>query len=94
MQFVEVKGPGDRLSDTQVVWLETLTDLGVHAEVCHVQGRWGRPSEGKGKRETGSKAGGRVRARSVGPAEGVKGKRDPRRARRVGGYAKGRMLEK
>ena len=69
-KFVEVKGPGDRLSDTQVVWLETLTDLGVHAEVCHVQGRWGRPSEGKGKRERekGSKAGGRAGTRKVGGA--------------------------
>jgi len=38
-QFVEVKGPGDRLSDKQVVWLDVLTSLDLEAEVCHVQGR-------------------------------------------------------
>jgi len=38
-QFVEVKGPGDRLSEKQVVWLDVLASLGLEAEVCHVQGR-------------------------------------------------------
>jgi fanconi-associated nuclease 1 len=37
-QFVEVKGPGDRLSDTQRVWLSTLAALGADVALCHVQG--------------------------------------------------------
>ncbi|KAH9197579.1 hypothetical protein AeNC1_000451 [Aphanomyces euteiches] len=36
-QFVEVKGPRDRLSDTQMVWLERLNASGIKAMVCHVQ---------------------------------------------------------
>ncbi|XP_062521546.1 fanconi-associated nuclease 1-like isoform X2 [Corticium candelabrum] len=36
-KFVEVKGPGDRLSPKQVLWLDFLTGLGVDAEVCKVK---------------------------------------------------------
>ena len=36
--MVEVKGPGDRLSTKQILWLDYLLQLGVSAEVCHVQG--------------------------------------------------------
>ena len=36
--MVEVKGPGDRLSTKQILWLDYLRSLGVDAEVCHVQG--------------------------------------------------------
>jgi len=36
---VEVKGPNDRLSAKQTLWLDFLVSLGVEAEVCHVQGR-------------------------------------------------------
>jgi len=39
MQIVEVKGPGDRLSTKQIVWLDYLTQLGVDAEVCYVKGQ-------------------------------------------------------
>lgn len=35
--FSEVKGPRDKLSKTQQVWIETLTGLGIPVEVCHVQ---------------------------------------------------------
>eukprot|EP01062_Namystynia_karyoxenos_P016113 TRINITY_DN15881_c0_g2_i1.p1 TRINITY_DN15881_c0_g2~~TRINITY_DN15881_c0_g2_i1.p1 ORF type:complete len:933 (+),score=264.74 TRINITY_DN15881_c0_g2_i1:78-2876(+) len=35
----EVKGPGDRLSDRQEVWLARLTALGLPAEVCKVRAR-------------------------------------------------------
>ena len=35
--FCEVKGPGDRLSNKQILWLEYLTELGVRASVCHVE---------------------------------------------------------
>jgi len=36
---VEVKGPGDRLSTKQILWLDYLTRLGVDAEVCYVKGQ-------------------------------------------------------
>lgn len=35
--FSEVKGPRDKLSKTQQVWIETLTGFGIQVEVCHVQ---------------------------------------------------------
>jgi len=38
VQIVEVKGPGDRLSTKQILWLDYLTLLGVDAEVCYVKG--------------------------------------------------------
>jgi len=38
VQIVEVKGPGDRLSTKQILWLDFLTRIGVDAEVCHVKG--------------------------------------------------------
>ena len=36
VQFAEVKGPGDRLSLKQVVWLSRLLEWGCEAEVCKV----------------------------------------------------------
>ncbi|XP_013413515.1 fanconi-associated nuclease 1 [Lingula anatina] len=35
-KIVEVKGPNDRLSVKQILWLDYLLRLGVEAEVCHV----------------------------------------------------------
>ncbi|XP_068131677.1 fanconi-associated nuclease 1 [Hyperolius riggenbachi] len=35
-KVVEVKGPNDRLSHKQMVWLHELKKLGADAEVCHV----------------------------------------------------------
>ncbi|CAE6523617.1 unnamed protein product [Rhizoctonia solani] len=35
-KFVEVKGPGDNLSETQKVWINVLLDACVDVEVCHV----------------------------------------------------------
>ncbi|KAI8996762.1 VRR-NUC domain-containing protein [Pilobolus umbonatus] len=35
--FSEVKGPGDILSPTQKLWIETLSGLGIPVEVCHVK---------------------------------------------------------
>ncbi|KAI8340588.1 VRR-NUC domain-containing protein [Chlamydoabsidia padenii] len=35
--FVEVKGPGDKLSETQKIWLDTLTNMGIPSEVCYVK---------------------------------------------------------
>lgn len=33
----EVKGPGDRLSTKQMLWIDHLLQLGVDAEVCHIK---------------------------------------------------------
>ena len=35
--FVEVKGPNDRLSNKQILWLDYLTAIGIEALVCHVE---------------------------------------------------------
>lgn len=35
-KLVEVKGPNDRLSDRQTVWLGELAAAGLHVEVCRV----------------------------------------------------------
>ncbi|XP_072551533.1 fanconi-associated nuclease 1 [Salminus brasiliensis] len=35
-KLVEVKGPNDRLSQKQLLWLEELKNLGADVEVCHV----------------------------------------------------------
>ncbi|GAA96728.1 uncharacterized protein L969DRAFT_20070 [Mixia osmundae IAM 14324] len=35
-KFVEVKGPGDRLSETQHVWIDLLLTAGVPVELCAV----------------------------------------------------------
>ncbi|KAF9400427.1 hypothetical protein BGX21_004336 [Mortierella sp. AD011] len=37
VKFVEVKGPGDRLSSKQQVWIDLLESLGVDVELCLVQ---------------------------------------------------------
>jgi tetratricopeptide (TPR) repeat protein len=37
-EFVEVKGPGDRLQDNQIRWLQYCGQHGIPASVCHV--RW------------------------------------------------------
>ncbi|KAK3608371.1 hypothetical protein CHS0354_030833 [Potamilus streckersoni] len=37
VKIAEVKGPGDRLSHKQILWLDYLLKLGVDAEVCHVK---------------------------------------------------------
>ncbi|XP_060082746.1 fanconi-associated nuclease 1-like [Ylistrum balloti] len=37
VKICEVKGPGDRLSHKQILWLSYLITLGVDAEVCYVK---------------------------------------------------------
>ncbi|KAK3097939.1 hypothetical protein FSP39_014690, partial [Pinctada imbricata] len=39
LKISEVKGPGDRLSHKQILWLDYLIQSGVDAEVCHVKGK-------------------------------------------------------
>ncbi|OQR81697.1 hypothetical protein THRCLA_11500 [Thraustotheca clavata] len=36
-QLIEVKGPRDRLSDTQIVWLDRFRQAGITAKVCFVE---------------------------------------------------------
>ncbi|XP_072038420.1 fanconi-associated nuclease 1-like [Amphiura filiformis] len=36
-KVVEVKGPGDRLSQKQILWIDYLLGIGVDTEVCHVE---------------------------------------------------------
>uniref|UniRef100_A0A915L8C8 Fanconi-associated nuclease n=1 Tax=Romanomermis culicivorax TaxID=13658 RepID=A0A915L8C8_ROMCU len=38
-KVVEVKGPGDRISSKQALWLSRFTSIGVAAELCNVIGR-------------------------------------------------------
>nr|ODN96652.1 hypothetical protein L204_03361 [Cryptococcus depauperatus CBS 7855] len=37
VRFVEVKGPGDNLSETQKIWVDVLLSLGIPVEVCRVK---------------------------------------------------------
>lgn len=37
-ELVEVKGPGDKLQDNQIRWLQYCTEQGIPVRVCHV--RW------------------------------------------------------
>ncbi|NXA04465.1 FAN1 nuclease, partial [Sapayoa aenigma] len=41
-KLVEVKGPNDRLSHKQMLWLSELKKLGAAVEVCHVQAVGGK----------------------------------------------------
>ena len=38
-QIAEVKGPGDKLSTKQQIWLDVLSSLGANVEVCYVTGK-------------------------------------------------------
>jgi Fanconi-associated nuclease 1 len=38
LQIVEVKGPNDKLSTKQQIWLDVLVRLGAEAEVLYVKG--------------------------------------------------------
>lgn len=41
-KIIEVKGPGDKLSTKQIVWLDILTYLGADAFACYVTGIGGK----------------------------------------------------
>lgn len=43
-EMVEVKGPGDKLQDNQIRWLEYCRDNGIPASVCHVSWRVTQPT--------------------------------------------------
>ena len=42
-EMIEVKGPGDRLQDHQIRWLEYCVEQGIPVSVCYV--RWGESGE-------------------------------------------------
>lgn len=57
IKLVEVKGPGDRLSEKQIMWMDILAAAGWDVEVCRVVARKEntkakRSSKSKGKRVT------------------------------------------
>ncbi|GAA5975476.1 hypothetical protein JCM21900_005738, partial [Sporobolomyces salmonicolor] len=75
--FSEIKGPGDKLSETQKVWIDVLLSAGVGVEVCRVvtseEMRAGEDDDdedadeggdGKKRQRGKSKGGGNARARS------------------------------
>ena len=43
--FVEVKGPNDRLSNKQILWIDYLNAIGIEAIVCHVEDGHGMRGE-------------------------------------------------
>ncbi|BFZ53673.1 hypothetical protein PYCC9005_000703 [Savitreella phatthalungensis] len=47
--FVEVKGPGDRLSETQLAWLDQMSLCGIRVELCHVREQSPNDIDGKNK---------------------------------------------
>eukprot|EP00095_Tigriopus_kingsejongensis_P006449 maker-scaffold384_size188899-snap-gene-0.29 protein:Tk06449 transcript:maker-scaffold384_size188899-snap-gene-0.29-mRNA-1 annotation:"coiled-coil domain-containing protein mtmr15" len=42
VEIVEVKGPNDRLSNKQILWIDYLNRLGVKAVACHVEAIGGK----------------------------------------------------
>jgi len=34
--MIEVKGPGDKLSTKQILWIQFLNSVGIPTQVCHV----------------------------------------------------------
>ena len=36
VRMIEVKGPGDKLSTKQILWIEFLNSVGIPTQVCHV----------------------------------------------------------
>lgn len=42
-QICEVKGPNDRLSHKQILWIDYLVSIGVDAEACYVKGQHTQP---------------------------------------------------
>ena len=36
LKIIEVKGPGDRLSEKQMIWIDILLQMGLDVSVCHV----------------------------------------------------------
>ena len=53
-RFVEVKGPGDSLSETQKVWIDVLLSAGIQVEVCKVKAKDLSAAEQKKRKRSGT----------------------------------------
>ena len=42
VKCLEVKGPGDKLSTKQILWIRFLNSVGISSEVCHVSSLGGK----------------------------------------------------
>ncbi|ORY23374.1 hypothetical protein BCR39DRAFT_583419 [Naematelia encephala] len=54
VRFVEVKGPGDSLSETQKIWIDVLLSAGIQVEVCRVRTSDSIEVDTKGKKRKSS----------------------------------------
>ncbi|WVR06105.1 hypothetical protein IAU60_003135 [Kwoniella sp. DSM 27419] len=73
-RFVEVKGPGDSLSETQKVWIDVLLSSGIAVEVCRVKAK--NPTTAQLEKERKRKAGPGVNG--AGASTGIEVKREKR----------------
>ncbi|QRW01531.1 mRNA cleavage and polyadenylation factor CLP1 [Ceratobasidium sp. AG-Ba] len=64
-KFVEVKGPGDQLSETQKVWIDVLLGAGVDVELCRVYELGKTPSAPTKKKKTQGRQVGRGRTSNL-----------------------------
>ncbi|QRV87386.1 mRNA cleavage and polyadenylation factor CLP1 [Ceratobasidium sp. AG-Ba] len=64
-KFVEVKGPGDQLSETQKVWIDVLLGAGVDVELCRVYELGKTPSAPTKKKKTQGRQVGRDRTSNL-----------------------------
>jgi Fanconi-associated nuclease 1 len=58
-RFVEVKGPGDSLSETQKVWIDVLLSAGIQVEVCKVKSKDLTAAEQKKRKRSGTAGSGK-----------------------------------
>jgi len=62
-RFVEVKGKGDSLSETQKVWIDVLLSAGIQVEVCKVKAKDLTAADQKKRKRSGTTGSGK-RAKS------------------------------
>merc|ERR1719147_681472 len=67
IRLIEVKGPGDRLSTKQILWIRFLNSVGIKTEVCHVV-----PTGSKGVKSIRSPTQARTPKKSPAAANNVK----------------------
>ncbi|EIW84813.1 hypothetical protein CONPUDRAFT_79583 [Coniophora puteana RWD-64-598 SS2] len=68
-KFVEVKGPGDQLSESQKLWIDLLARASADVEVCHVAEHDADPPKKKGRPK--------VQKKGAGKGKGKKGQKEP-----------------
>lgn len=72
-KFVEVKGPGDKLSESQKTWIDLMVRSGISVEVCHVLEEGSKPPKKSVKKE--------VKVKKEKATPGPKAKKGKRRRR-------------